>query len=323
MSGKDVTDILKVNGINAKGFGVIAKLVMLDRRLTRSAKSIYSYFRSFAGNGTTAFPSIEKICYDLNFNTEDTLRKHRDLLVICGYMDIKRERTGKGKFKRNVYSFIENPEPLIDTKGMVNGKINGKFVKQKDIENRKKATPEKTGDGEISTTEKNGSGKKTVTENIGDGKNPPPSNSVHNINKSFNINSSFNKINLSKEQRTDGQIDEINIQVTKFNRILEQCELEYLDQSKKLAIENALEQLYFSANSYLLVDNNKIPMQFVKKKLERLNFGVIEHAFNNYVKATREKNIKNPLSYLKICIYNAISNMDLEIESELRRQGVI
>ena len=44
MNTKDLTDILRVEGINAKGFGFVPKLVMQDIRLTPEAKCIYAYF---------------------------------------------------------------------------------------------------------------------------------------------------------------------------------------------------------------------------------------------------------------------------------------
>src|SRR5665648_1182644 len=59
------SDILKVVGINSKGYGNIPKLVMQDRRITPEAKCIYGYFASYAGMGNSAFPSVSKIMYDL------------------------------------------------------------------------------------------------------------------------------------------------------------------------------------------------------------------------------------------------------------------
>ena len=51
------TDVLKVIGIDSKGYGKIPKLVMQDHNLTIEAKAIYAYFASYAGAGTNAFPS--------------------------------------------------------------------------------------------------------------------------------------------------------------------------------------------------------------------------------------------------------------------------
>ena len=46
MEEKEFENLLLVEGINAKGFGTIAKMVMIDRRLHPYSKAIYSYFCS-------------------------------------------------------------------------------------------------------------------------------------------------------------------------------------------------------------------------------------------------------------------------------------
>ena len=96
-------DILQVEGINSKGFGTIPKLAMQDRRLTIQAKAIYAYFCSFAGSGKTAFPSRDKILYDLNIGAK-AYYKHLNLLKQYGYIKCLQERTqGTGNFARNIY----------------------------------------------------------------------------------------------------------------------------------------------------------------------------------------------------------------------------
>ena len=101
------TNILEVEGINAQGFGMIAKMVMLDQRLTIEAKAIYSYFCSYAGGGSTAFPSVSKIVYDLKIS-KDRYYKHFKLLVECGYIT-RRQTKDKGKFANNIYRIMSNP----------------------------------------------------------------------------------------------------------------------------------------------------------------------------------------------------------------------
>ena len=101
------TNILEVEGINAQGFGMIAKMVMLDQRLTIEAKAIYSYFCSYAGGGSTAFPSVSKIVYDLKIS-KDRYYKHFKLLVECGYITI-RQTKDKGKFANNSYRIMSKP----------------------------------------------------------------------------------------------------------------------------------------------------------------------------------------------------------------------
>ena len=106
----ELTNILRTEGINAAGYGTISKLIMQDRRLTRDAKAIYSYFCSFAGAGEQAFPSVAKICYDLDFKTEDTFRKHIKYLVNLDYIRITQKRE-QGKFARNIYTLVMCPNP--------------------------------------------------------------------------------------------------------------------------------------------------------------------------------------------------------------------
>jgi hypothetical protein len=109
---KELKDILRTEGLMSKGFGIIPKIVMQDTRLSRDAKCMYSYFRSFAGAGDTAFPGISKICQDLNYGSEKTCVKHRRELEKYGYIIVEQERNEQGKFARNIYVLCENPEIL-------------------------------------------------------------------------------------------------------------------------------------------------------------------------------------------------------------------
>ena len=108
------TNILEVEGINAQGFGTIAKMVMLDQRLTIEAKAIYSYFCSYAGGGSTAFPSVSKIVYDLKIS-KTRYYKHFDSLVECGYISVRQNKEGN-KFANNIYNLNINPAPRSQNK---------------------------------------------------------------------------------------------------------------------------------------------------------------------------------------------------------------
>lgn len=96
-------DTLKVTGVLSQGYGVIPKLIMKDTDLSIEAKAIYAYIASYAGNGSTAFPSIKLICTDLEI-TENRFHRHKKPLVEKGYIQISRERNEKGTFERNVYT---------------------------------------------------------------------------------------------------------------------------------------------------------------------------------------------------------------------------
>lgn len=95
-------DMLKNTQINSKGFGIISKLVMQDRSLHTTAKAIYAYLNSYAGMGDVCFPTVTKMCYDLNIS-RDTLQKYLNQLIDNGYI-IKQQVRIQGKFSHNNYT---------------------------------------------------------------------------------------------------------------------------------------------------------------------------------------------------------------------------
>ncbi len=88
------------------GFGIIPKLVMKDKRLTVYAKVIYSYFCSYAGAGTTAFPKVAQVVNDLGIS-RDTFNKHMKLLKQYGYIKVEQQRNERGVYARNLYTLCE------------------------------------------------------------------------------------------------------------------------------------------------------------------------------------------------------------------------
>ena len=106
MGDKLMNDILKVQGRMTKGYGIIPKMVMQDKRLTIEAKSIYAYFCSYAGAVTTAFPSRDKIVYDLQLGVK-RYYSHFNLLKEYGYIEVEQKVDNNGKFKSNIYTLVE------------------------------------------------------------------------------------------------------------------------------------------------------------------------------------------------------------------------
>lgn len=106
----ELQDLLRVEGINCKGFGIIPKAVMHDTELSIEAKTIYSYFCSFAGNGTTAFPSRDTILFHLKM-TKDYYYKNFRQLEEQGFLRV--ERTGSFPYK-NIYTLVPNPKKFED-----------------------------------------------------------------------------------------------------------------------------------------------------------------------------------------------------------------
>lgn len=103
---------VKYEGILAKGFGLIPRMLTRDKDLSIEAKAIYAYLAAFAGNNTEAFPSVELICSELNIS-EKRYFKHRKDLLQKGYIRIRRERLESG-FSKNFYEIIQTIEVSVD-----------------------------------------------------------------------------------------------------------------------------------------------------------------------------------------------------------------
>lgn len=105
-----VTEILKIEGVGCKGFGILPKFVALDTELSIGAKAIYAYFCSLAGSGTCAFPKRDTIISHLGIN-KDTYYKFYNELLDAGYLTAYQEkRDPKQGFSRNIYTLVQNPE---------------------------------------------------------------------------------------------------------------------------------------------------------------------------------------------------------------------
>lgn len=111
---KEITEILRTEGILSQGFGISPKIVYRDKRLTPEAKAIYGYIASFAGNGSTAFPSRDIMLEELGMSAK-RYYKHFALLEQCGYIKVTRQRDKFGSFDRNIYTLVSNPVASDET----------------------------------------------------------------------------------------------------------------------------------------------------------------------------------------------------------------
>ena len=84
---------LLIVGIDEKGYGKVYKQIMRDKSLPLTAKALYAYFCSYAGAGSTAFPSRDKIMSDLHL-ASNTYAKYLNCLLEKKYL--KRHRTTAG-----------------------------------------------------------------------------------------------------------------------------------------------------------------------------------------------------------------------------------
>lgn len=104
----NIENILEVEGVNAKGYGVLPQSVMFDRDLSVESKAIYAYFVSYTGAGRTIFPKRETILFDLKMS-KNAFYKHFNPLVKNGYIKISK---AKGFKNKNVYTVCNQPKKL-------------------------------------------------------------------------------------------------------------------------------------------------------------------------------------------------------------------
>lgn len=114
--------VLKEKERMSEGYGIIPKMPMTDTRLTIEAKAIYAYLCSYAGKGATAFPSVDKILYDMQI-CSDRYYKHIKLLKEYGYVEIKRNPSN-GRFSNNIYTLNETIQPCPENKTTVKSSKN-------------------------------------------------------------------------------------------------------------------------------------------------------------------------------------------------------
>jgi hypothetical protein len=106
-----LADIIKYEGIKAKGFGTIPKFIMHDHDLSLESKAIYGYFSSLCGNGVETFPSRDTILHTLKLSAKGYY-KHYNALKEHGYLKVLNVDPSNIK-SQNVYTIIANP-PKVD-----------------------------------------------------------------------------------------------------------------------------------------------------------------------------------------------------------------
>lgn len=103
---KTIADIIRYEGINSEGFGMISKLVMCSPLLSIESKTIYSYLCSLAGDKNSAFPKRKTIFGTLNI-TERRYVNHFNKLLEFGLITV--EKNNKFPYN-NIYTITLTPK---------------------------------------------------------------------------------------------------------------------------------------------------------------------------------------------------------------------
>lgn len=153
--------------------------------------------------------------------------------------------------------------------------------------------------------------------------------STRNINKSISQSNTIvidkKEINKDKKERQIDRDNTSNNFNENFKKIISNCYIDDLDETYKNAVTHAIRMLLLDIenNSKVKIGNSYIPSFVVKKDLEKLDHFTIEYAINKFKEISKTVKIKNTISYLKTCIYNAINEKKIEIDARLRFEGLV
>lgn len=319
-------DILKVAGINSKGYGSISKLAMTDGRLTIEAKGIYSYFCSFAGSGRQAFPKITKILSELGIS-KGRYYKHFKLLTDNGYIQVDQIHRG-GRFSHNVYTLsadipmpenaMPHPKPLEDKSVLLfpqnRDTVDSDACLQPDDQQAQMPY------AQLQDTQKQcPQNKDTVFEDSNN----------NSISKSFDkhILSSPSSLidNLSHANKTgQGRTDEtrpdnqLNIRIIELENVIKK-NIDYLSFIRlhypRIRLVDELVEIMIdtliSDEPYAWIggggkdgrEKARKPMELVKRRLMQINSADIEHVIDRFSEQTQKITFKK--QYLLTMLYNS------------------
>ena len=349
---------IRFSGLKAAGFGMIPKAVMIDPRLPVKAKGVYAYFCSFTGSGNNAFPKKEKILFHLGI-AEKTYYKFYKLLTELNYITaVQRHIDGRLQVndyylndtpnaanaqKKTVFSCSTQDSKKQDTELKIQ-------------DGKKQDTELEIQDGKKQDTELEiQDGKKQDTQ-IQDSKKQDTNKNNSNKNNVL-YNHSLNQQPAQPEQ-IEGARDVIrDISYEVETELLKQKKLPYYfksDPEKMIAaIHFMVEWDTFFPNGYKDGFEQRIYNLFVEaliemccadkpmalkgsittyaKVIDKINqlakfedyyvdiSEFADPARENYKRAALDQDIRNPMQYMKACIWDAMQTGSIGMYADIAR----
>lgn len=330
---------IRFSGLKAAGFGMIPKAVMIDPRLPVKAKGVYAYFCSFTGSGNNAFPKKEKILFHLGI-AEKTYYKFYKLLTELNYITAV-QRHIDGRLQVNDYYLNDTPNAANAQKKTVFSCSTQDSKKQDtelEIQDGKKQDTEKQDtqiqDSKKQDTNKNNSNKNNVLYN-------------HSLNQQ-----------PAQPEQIEGARDVIHdISYEVETELLKQKKLPYYfksDPEKMIAaIHFMVEWDTFFPNGYKDGFEQRIYNLFVEaliemccadkpmalkgsittyaKVIDKINqlakfedyyvdiSEFADPARENYKRAALDQDIRNPMQYMKACIWDAMQTGSIGMYADIAR----
>ena len=342
---------IRFSGLKAAGFGMIPKAVMIDPRLPVKAKGVYAYFCSFTGSGNNAFPKKEKILFHLGI-AEKTYYKFYKLLTELNYITAV-QRHIDGRLQVNDYYLNDTPNAANAQKKTVFS-CSTQDSKKQDTElkiqdGKKQDTELEIQDGKKQDTEKQDT-------QIQDSKKQDTNKNNSNKNNVL-YNHSLNQQPAQPEQ-IEGARDVIrDISYEVETELLKQKKLPYYfksDPEKMIAaIHFMVEWDTFFPNGYKDGFEQRIYNLFVEaliemccadkpmalkgsittyaKVIDKINqlakfedyyvdiSEFADPARENYKRAALDQDIRNPMQYMKACIWDAMQTGSIGMYADIAR----
>lgn len=335
---------IRFSGLKAAGFGMIPKAVMIDPRLPVKAKGVYAYFCSFTGSGNNAFPKKEKILFHLGI-AEKTYYKFYKLLTELNYITAV-QRHIDGRLQVNDYYLNDTPNAANAQK---------KTVFSCSTQDGKKQDTEKQDSKKQDTELEIQDGKKQDTQ-IQDSKKQDTNKNNSNKNNVL-YNHSLNQQPAQPEQIEGARDVKRDISYEVETELLKQKKLPYYfksDPEKMIAaIHFMVEWDTFFPNGYKDGFEQRIYNLFVEaliemccadkpmalkgsittyaKVIDKINqlakfedyyvdiSEFADPARENYKRAALDQDIRNPMQYMKACIWDAMQTGSIGMYADIAR----
>lgn len=330
---------IRFSGLKAAGFGMIPKAVMIDPRLPVKAKGVYAYFCSFTGSGNNAFPKKEKILFHLGI-AEKTYYKFYKLLTELNYITAV-QRHIDGRLQVNDYYLNDTPNAANAQKKTV--------FSCSTQDGKKQDTELKIQDGKKQDTEKQDT-------QIQDSKKQDTNKNNSNKNNVL-YNHSLNQQPAQPEQIEGARDVKRDISYEVETELLKQKKLPYYfksDPEKMIAaIHFMVEWDTFFPNGYKAGFEQRIYNLFVEaliemccadkpmalkgsittyaKVIDKINqlakfedyyvdiSEFADPARENYKRAALDQDIRNPMQYMKACIWDAMQTGSIGMYADIAR----
>lgn len=159
-------------------------------------------------------------------------------------------------------------------------------------------------------------------EHMDEGNLNPP---IPEISTEINPENKNQSINPSRRSRQkDRRYNSFGIS-EKYEKIISKCYLDDIEDTYRVSVSHCIELLILDIEKgdRVKIGNKYIPAKIVDRDLSKLDHFTVVHGINKFKKASREFEIRNTVGYLKACIYNAIYERQLDVDTKLRYRGII